>query len=118
MFLTLIMAMIEYATIFYSYGVMHDAARDVVRRVAVNATSVAAAEDAVLARLPAWSRDATSVTIDQTVPDTPGVNIISIRVSADASAATVLPWLTRVSDFEIATQAEMRQELPFEELEP
>ncbi len=106
---------LEFGTLIFSYSAMQAAARDVTRQVSVNVMPPSAAEDAIRARAPAWVRDSMEVTLQQTAPGNPSTNVYVTRVVAPAKAATALAFFTRATDWNLVTEVEMKQELPFAE---
>jgi hypothetical protein len=113
----LVMGMIEFALLFFTFSSLQTAVRDVSRQVSVNFAQPEEAENAVRERIPAWSRDAVAVTLAQSNPGDPEQNVLTLRATLPASSTTPLNFLTNtIGDWTLETQVVMKQELLFTEV--
>lgn len=116
--ITFVLGVIEFSLLFFTVSSMQTAARDIARQVAINAVSPATAETAIIERIPDWARDGLNVDVKESAPGDPEKNVITLRLSMAASAATPLPLFSYAAGgWDVATEVEMKQELPFVELE-
>jgi Flp pilus assembly protein TadG len=110
------LGMTEYSMVFFSYGAMQSAARDVARQVAVNTLPAGSAQTEVRERVPSWVRDSVTVSVTQTTPANPATNVYTMRVQAPIAAATPISFYTKAQSSQLSTTVEMKQELPFVEV--
>lgn len=110
--------MIEYGFIYFTYGSMQAAARDVARQVAVNTLAPGDTGTEVRNRLPDWAKSAATVTATASDPGNPATNVYRIDIEVPISNATPVPLFTLAQSSSIHTHVEMKQELPFVELTP
>jgi Flp pilus assembly protein TadG len=110
---TMILAVFEYGCVIYSYSLMQLGANRVARSVAVNVMSDAQAGTAMTGYLPGWMQGRTNVTVTQSAAIDPNANLISVRVTVPASAATPLSVLTRAVPWQLTADVTMKQELPY-----
>jgi len=103
----------EYGIAFFTYNTMQAAARDVGRQVAINTLLVGSAESAIRARLPNWARDDAMVTVQQSAPANPNINVYTILVTMPMSGATPIQFFSRVANPTLSTELRMKQELPY-----
>jgi len=103
----------EYGSVIYSYSMMQFGANRVARTMVVNRLGNGGASQAVRRYLPAWVRDDVSVTVLQTAPTDPRLNLITVRVSVGAQNATPLPILTRAIPWQLTASVTKKQELPY-----
>lgn len=118
LFIAMFMAMLEYSFVFFTYGSMQAAARDVTRQVAVNTLSVGDAADAVKARLPGWAQGNAEVDVAESAPGNPAVNVYTVDIEVPIRRATPFSFYTLSQDSDVHTRVEMKQELPFVEVTP
>src|SRR5690625_7739629 len=61
----LVMGMIEFALLFFTFSTLQSATRDIARQISVNFVQASSeiAEGAVVARMPGWSTDSVSVVV-------------------------------------------------------
>ncbi len=116
--IAMLMGTLEYGLIIFSYSSMQTAARDVARQVSVNTISVAAAEDAAKQKVAPWMRDDVNVSISESASGDPATNVITMQLDVPASKAAPVSFFSKAADWTLSTQVEMKQELPFVELEP
>lgn len=112
----LVMGMIEFALLFFTFSTLQSATRDIARQVSVNFAQASSeiAESAVVARMPGWSRNSVSVIVTESAPLDPGNNVITVRAALPASGATPLNFLVNtIGDWNLVTEVQMKQELPF-----
>lgn len=109
----LVLGIIEFALLLFTYSAMQSAARDVTRQIAVNFTGEGQAAAAVANRVPGWARGGMSVAVTQSDPGDPENNIIGIDLSLPAAQATPLRFFTAGGGWDLQTRVEMKQELPF-----
>jgi Flp pilus assembly protein TadG len=112
--ITMMFGIMHFGLVFFSYSAMQSSARDVARQVAVNTLSAASATTEAKARVPGWMRDSMTVSLVQTAPGNPSLNVIRMTASVPASKASPIPLLG-ISDYTLSTQVEMKQELPYVE---
>lgn len=110
---TMIFAVFEYGCVIYSYSAMQFGANRVARTVSVNRMTNAEAEVAALDLLPAWVRDNVSISVSQSAPVDPNSNLVRVQMSVAADDATPISILTRVVPWQLNTNVEMKQELPY-----
>lgn len=118
LFIAMFMGMLEYSFVFFTYGSMQAAARDVTRQVAVNTLSVADAADAVKDRLPGWAQGDAQVQVEESDPGNPAANVYVIDVDVPIAHATPFNFYTLSQDSGVHTRVEMKQELPFVQVTP
>jgi hypothetical protein len=92
---------------------MQFGANRVARSVAVNVMTEAEARTAVTRYLPGWLGNRATVTVSQSAAADPNTNIVSVRVSATAMAATPVAMLTRAVPWQLTANVSMKQELPY-----
>ena len=110
---SLILGVFEYGSVIYSYSMMQFGANRVARVMIVNRLGNADAGQAVRSYLPAWVRDDVSVTVLQSAPADPRLNLITVRVNVAAQNATPLPILTRAIPWQLTASVTKKQELPY-----
>lgn len=103
----------EYGIAFYTFNSMQAAARDVGRQVAINTLSAASAQGAIRARLPGWAREDATVTVTQSAPANPNVNVFTFVVTMPMNAATPVQFFSRITNPTLRTELSMKQELPY-----
>lgn len=103
----------EYGIAFYTFNTMQAAARDVGRQVAINTLPAGSAQDAIRARLPGWARDEATVTVSQSAPANPNVNVFTFVVTMPMNAATPIQFFSRLTNPTLRTELSMKQELPY-----
>lgn len=62
--------------------------------------------------------NAVSVTISESHPTQPRNNTVTVRVTASAASATVLPLFTRALPWTLVAEANVQQEMPFDNAIP
>jgi Flp pilus assembly protein TadG len=106
-----VMGIIEFSMILYTYNTCGLASRDVTRRVATNRLTAANASTSVTQQLPLWVRNSTTVTVTQTTPSAPATNQITVNVSFPTSKATPINYLSSVyGSSALQTATTMQQE--------
>jgi Flp pilus assembly protein TadG len=115
LFISMFMGMVEYSFVYFTYGAMQSATRDVTRQLAVNTLSTAQATGEVKDRMPAWARSAVTVLVTSTTPANPATNVITVRVDVPIGDSSPLSFFTRTQSGSISSSVEMKQELPFVE---
>jgi Flp pilus assembly protein TadG len=111
-FITLLMGIIEFSLILFTYTSASSASRDVARRIATSRLTIAEASAAAKAGLPNWVRTWTTVTVAQTTPATPSTNQITVTVSFPASKATPTTYLSfAYGSLTLDTSTTMQQEI-------
>lgn len=109
--------MIEYGFVYFTYGTMQAAARDVVRQMAVNTIDADDGEAEVRSRLPDWAFGDAAITVTQTDATNPITNIYQIDVEVPVSSATPMAFFSRAQSSNVHTRVQMKQELPFRDFE-
>lgn len=115
LFIGMFMGMVEYSFVYFTYGAMQAATRDVARQVAVNTVPYAQAPDVLKARLPGWVRPNATVVMSQSAPGNPATNVYSMEVDVPISRASPFRFYTAAQTGDIAASVQMKQELPFVE---
>ena len=86
--LLLVVGAMEIGMIIYTHSAAGFATRDVARRIATNRLVVTLAPSTVKDQLPAWVRQDTTVTVDQSTPSNIFTNQITVKASFPAAKAT------------------------------
>ena len=116
LFIGMFMGMMEYSTVYFTYGTMQSATRDVTRQLAVNTLSSGQAETAIKNRMPGWAKNYVTVLVTQSAPANPAINVITTSVGLPIGNATPISFYTKAATTDIGTTVEMKQELPFVEV--
>ena len=93
-FITLMMGIVEFSMVLYTYASAGHATRDVTRRIATNRLTAANASTTLKPQLPAWVQNHATVNVAQTTPGTPATNQITVTVSFPTSKATPTSFMT------------------------
>lgn len=109
----LLLGMIEYSFVLFTYGSLQAAVRDVSRQVAVNSIGAGDAGAAVRNRLPPWARAGATVSVTASTPGNPATNVYTVEAEVPMASATPVPFYTRAQSGGVSTHVEMKQELPF-----
>lgn len=110
---TLIFAAIEVSVVFTTFGAMQSAGRDVTRQLSINAMMPGAVAAEVRDRLPAWARDAATVTVVQSTPGEPETNQFDIEIRLPAESASPFRAFTALATgWTLTTAVSMKQEMP------
>lgn len=91
----LIIGIIEFGLIFFTYATSENVSTFVARQLALNKMVPSGAQAAAQSQMPRWVASATSVTVSQTTPGTPSTNQITVDLYFPAAAGTptkVLSW--------------------------
>lgn len=115
LFLGMFMGMVEYSFVYFTYGSMQAATRDVTRQLAVNTIPVGSVETNLKNRLPGWARQNATVLVTQSTPANPATNVFNVEVDLPISKASPFRFYTLTQSGDIAATVEMKQELPFVE---
>lgn len=110
---TLMLGVIEFGTVFFSYSAMQFAAHDAARQMAVNVANQATALAAASNFVPGWARDHVTMSVTQSNAADPSQNIIRVRVVADAGDMAVMSVITRLVPMTLTADASIKQELPY-----
>ena len=110
---TLLMGVIEFGTVFFSYSAMQFAAHDAARHMAVNVSSPAVALADASNLVPGWARDNVSMSVTQSNPADPSQNVIRVRLAANAREMAVMSMITRMVPWTLTADASIKQELPY-----
>ncbi len=113
LFMTLIFGVIEMGAVFFSYSTMQHQASRVARSVAVNTKAQSTAIADLKAAMPGWARDYVTVTITQSAPTDPNINLIQVRVALGSDHASPVTLLGSVSPWPLVANVTMKQELPY-----
>jgi Flp pilus assembly protein TadG len=109
--LAIMMGIIEFGMIIFTYTTAGVASRDVARRIATGRIAASAASSTLTPQLPAWVRSYATVSVNQTTPATASTNIITVTVSFPASRATPTSLLSfAYASHTLATSTTMQQE--------
>jgi Flp pilus assembly protein TadG len=107
----LMMGMIEFGLIIFTYTTAGVATRDVARRIATSRIPASSASSTLTPQLPAWVRSFATVAVTQTTPATPSTNIITVNVSFPAARATPTTFLSfAYAQHTLQTATTMQQE--------
>ena len=110
--ITLVMGIIEFSLILYTYTTADSATRDVARRIATSRLAAASASATLKANLPAWVQSAANVTVTQTTPGTASTNQITVTVTFPARNATPTTYLSfAYSSLNLSAATTMQQEI-------
>ena len=110
--IALLLGVIEFALMFFTYGAMQTAAREVARQLAVNFTSPAQAAELIGARMPQWTGGASVIEVTQTNPGDAAANVIRVSVTLPAAEATPVRFFIRAVDpFDLRAEVVMKQEI-------
>jgi hypothetical protein len=71
------------------------------------------AEAAIRTRLPPWARAGATITIAQSAPANPAVNVYTATITMPMSAATPVQFFSRVTNPTLRAELRMKQELPY-----
>lgn len=115
-FIGMFMGMMEYSTVYFTYGAIQSATRDVTRQLAVNTLLPGNAQAEIKSRLPKWAQGDVTVLVSQSAPANPAINVITTTVELPISKATPIPFYTKAQTTDIGSVVEMKQELPFVEV--
>jgi hypothetical protein len=104
---------IEFSFVLFTNNAMQNAARDVSRQLAVNYIGLGEVEAAIAGRVPAWAAESAAVSVSQSAPEDPTVNLITVNVSLPAADATPLNlFVALLGDLTLSTSVTMKQEAP------
>lgn len=110
---TLIFAAIEVSVVFTTFGAMQSAGRDVTRQLSINAMTPGAVGDEIRTRLPAWAREAATITVVQSTPGVPETNQIDLEIRLPADSASPFRAFTALATgWTLTTVVSMKQEMP------
>ena len=110
--LTLLMGLIEFSLILYTYTTADAATRDVARRIATSRLDPANASATLKGELPSWVQSFATVTVTQTAPTTPSTNQITVRVSIPATKASPTSYLSfAYQSLTLSAATTMQQEI-------
>lgn len=115
LFISMFMGMVEYSFVYFTYGSMQAAARDVTRQIAVNTLSVSQATAEVKSRMPGWTQSSLTVVVNQSTPGNPATNVYTVQVALPIGKAAPISFYTKAQTGNISSTTEMKQELPFVE---
>jgi hypothetical protein len=111
--IALLIGTVEFSFVLFTNNSMQNAARDISRQLAVNYIGLGEVTAAVTDRVPTWAADAASVSVSQTAPEDPSVNLITVSVSLPAVDATPLNlFVPLLGDLMLSTSVTMKQEAP------
>lgn len=110
---SMILGVFEYGAVMYSYSAMQSAATRMARTVAVNRMSNGEARATADSYLPGWMANKYTVSVTQSAPSDPITNMVQVRFSIPASAATPLALITRIVPWQLTSDVSMKQELPY-----
>jgi hypothetical protein len=111
--IALMIGAVEFSLVLFTNNAMQNAARDVSRQLAVNYIGLGEVEAAIAGRVPAWAAESAAVSVSQSAPDDPTVNLITVTVSLPAADATPLNlFVALLGDLTLSTSVTMKQEAP------
>ncbi|MCG2840576.1 pilus assembly protein [Sandaracinobacter sp. RS1-74] len=116
LFISMFMGMVEYSFVYFTYGNMQAATRDVTRQLAVNTLMPGQAEAELKRRMPPWASDSVTVSVNQSAPSNPATNVITMTTDLPIAKATPIGFFTKAQTTDISSSVEMKQELPFVEV--
>ena len=109
--ITLVMGIIEFGLIFFTYNSAGSATRDIARRVATARLSSASASSALIQQLPGWVQSSTTVDVTQTASGSPTTNIITVTTTFPATKATPVNILSSFyANVTVTSSSAMQQE--------
>ncbi len=91
--MTIVMGVLEFGMILYTFNSSENAARDVARRLATNRLTTAQASDTAKAELPGWASPSATVTVAQSAPTDPSQNQFTVSIAIPAKSATASNFL-------------------------
>jgi Flp pilus assembly protein TadG len=113
LFTGLILGVLEFGSVIYSYSAMQFGANRVARTVAVNRMTNAQAESSIRDNFPTWARNHVQVRVTQTNASDPNTNLVRVQLSVDSDKTTPLPLLTRAVPWALTANVAIKQELPY-----
>ncbi len=108
----LVVGVMEYGILLFTFMNLQSATREVARAASVNFTPVADVPANLRARLPSWSRDEATITVSQSAAGSAATNVITVTATIPSSAATPIHLLTAVGGWDLKTVVAMKQEQP------
>lgn len=108
----LVVGVMEYGILLFTFMTLQSATREVTRAASVNFTAPADVPANLRARLPSWSRSTAEITVTQSAAGSPLTNVITVTATIPSSAATPIHLLTAVGDWDLKTVVKMKQEQP------
>ncbi|GGE07346.1 hypothetical protein GCM10011529_12200 [Polymorphobacter glacialis] len=106
---------LEYSFILFSFSSMQFGANVVSRRLSVNKVTIANVPARVKTYLPGWFASRATVSVTQSDPANPRTNVIKVRVTLPATAATPIALFTRNASWTLIADASLNQEIPYED---
>src|SRR5688572_8353914 len=86
----LLIAVIEFSFVFYTYNTMQSAARDVARQTSINQLASSKVSSEIKQRLPKWAASHATSTMTESAPGNPSDNQITITVALPSMHASPL----------------------------
>ncbi len=117
-FFSLLFGALEYGSIGYSMSSMQQAANVVARDVAVNSLTQEQAESRLARHLPSWLDGKVNLQLTESHPGEPRINTVSVRLEVPASSATPISIFTRAASWDIVSEANVQQEMPYDNVIP
>ena len=111
--MTLVFGAFEYGCIAYAMSSMQFGANVVARDVAVNNLGPAEAAARLQPYLPGWMQGEVEVSLTQSNPADPRLNMIRLQLETPAVSATPFAMMTRLHPWTLSAWADVRQELPY-----
>ena len=108
----LLIGVIEFSFVFYTYNTMQSAARDVARRVSINKLASGSVSGEVGQLLPKWAAPQAASTMSQSAPNDPETNLITISVALPSQYASPLTFFSHYGQWTLQTSVTMKQEAP------
>lgn len=108
----LVIGVMEYGILLFTFMTLQSATREVARAASVNFTAVGEVPADLRARLPSWSRSHATITVTQSAAGSPATNVITVTATIPSSAATPIHLLTAVGGWNLRTEVKMKQEQP------
>jgi Flp pilus assembly protein TadG len=111
--IALVMGVMEFGLLIFTYSAMQSATREASRQVAVNFATPDEVPEVIAQRMPGWTRGATEIDVAESNPGDPENNVITVTVTMPAGEATPVPFFTAMADaWDLRTEVVMKQELP------
>jgi Flp pilus assembly protein TadG len=112
LFSSLLFGTVEFGAVTYSYAAMQMAANVEARRIAVNVAAPDGAS-AVAEIVPIWAQSALTMSVVHSAPADPGLNTVTVQLSAPSDHMTPIALLTRLVPWTMAVNVTVKQELPY-----
>ena len=106
----MLLAVVEFSFVFYTYNSMQSAARDAARQAALQKIAAGEVSAEVKQHLPQWAVSYATASMLETAPSDPESNMITISVSLPSSHASPVALFTSYGGWTLLTQVTMKEE--------